>query len=225
MILLLVEDDPALVRTLRIALQARGFEVHDAATGAGALAVTAEIRPDLAVVDLGLPDMTGVDVVRALRSASDVPILVLSARDRQEDKVEALDAGADDYMTKPFGLDELLARLRAVTRRHARAGAPSVVRTGELVIDPAARRVTRSGAPVHLTPTEWNLLEVLLRSPGHLVPGRTLLKEVWGPKYGEEANYLRVYVAQLRRKLEPDPSRPRHLLTEPGVGYRFDVLA
>lgn len=225
MILLLVEDDPALVRTLRIALQARGFEVYDAATGAGALAVTAEIRPDLAVVDLGLPDMTGVDVVRALRSASDVPILVLSARDRQEDKVEALDAGADDYMTKPFGLDELLARLRAVTRRQARAGASPVVRTGELVIDLAARRVTRSGAPVHLTPTEWNLLEVLLRSPGHLVPGRVLLKEVWGPKYGEEANYLRVYVAQLRRKLEPDPSRPRHLLTEPGVGYRFDVLA
>jgi len=217
MILLLVEDDPALVRTLRIALQARGFEVYDAATGAGALAVTAEIRPDLAVVDLGLPDMTGVDVVRALRSASDVPILVLSARDRQEDKVEALDAGADDYMTKPFGLDELLARLRAVTRRQARAGASPVVRTGELVIDLAARRVTRSGAPVHLTPTEFDLLVTLASSPRTVLTRERLLAEVWDWVDASGTRTVDSHVKALRRKLGSDLIRTVH-----GVGYAFE---
>ena len=221
-VLLLVEDDPALVRTLRIALEARDFVVHHAATGAAAQALSAALRPGIAVVDLGLPDMTGVEVVRALRTSSAVPILVLSARDREADKVAALDAGADDYMTKPYGMDELLARLRAVMRRRP-VESPAVIDAGDLVIDRSARRVTRAGVPVHLTPTEWNLLEVLLRTPGVLVRRRELLQEVWGPRYGEEANYLRVYVAQLRRKLEPDPAVPRHIRNEPGVGYRFEL--
>ena len=221
--LLLVEDDDALVRTLTISLVARGFEVRATAAGQAAVALARAVPPDVVVLDLGLPDIDGVDVVRALRTWSTVPILILSARDTQQGKVAALDAGADDYVTKPFGMDELLARLRAVLRRADSRAAPETVNAGALMIDLHARRVERARTPVHLTPTEWNLLEVLVRANGALVPQRELLQAVWGPQYAEETNYLRVYVAQLRRKLEDRPSDPQHLLTEPGVGYRFET--
>ncbi|WP_127128695.1 response regulator [Georgenia sp. SYP-B2076] len=217
---LVVDDDPALVRTLSISLGARGFDVGSTERGASAAELARATSPQVVIVDLGLPDMDGVDVVRALRAWSSVPILVLSARDAQEDKVAALDAGADDYVTKPFGMDELLARVRAALRRADPV--PAVVRAGSVVIDLAARRVDRAGAAVHLTPTEWRVLEVLLRARGALVTQRDLLQAVWGPQYADETNYLRVYMAQLRRKLEDHPSAPRHLLTEPGVGYRFE---
>jgi two-component system, OmpR family, KDP operon response regulator KdpE len=220
--LLLVEDDDALVRTLTLGLTAHGFEVEARADGATAIQHARSAAPGVLIVDLGLPDMDGLDVVRAVRESSSVPILVLSARDAQDVKVAALDAGADDYVTKPFGMDELLARLRAALRRAEPAVPGAVLRAGDLVIDRQARRVERGGVLVHLTPTEWNLLELLIRSPGRLVTQLEILREVWGPQYANETNYLRVYVAQLRRKLEPEPSRPRHLLTEPGVGYRFE---
>jgi two-component system KDP operon response regulator KdpE len=221
--LLLVEDDDALVRTLTLSLTGHGFEVESTSSGTRAIARHATWGPHVLVVDLGLPDIDGVEVVRGVRAASRVPIVVLSARDAQATKVAALDAGADDYVTKPFGMDELLARLRAVLRRTEPAPGGAVVRAGSLVVDRDARRVERDGVLVHLTRTEWNMLDVLVRSPGRLVTQRELLREVWGPEYAEETNYLRVYVAQLRRKLEDEPSRPRHLRTEPGAGYRFEV--
>jgi two-component system KDP operon response regulator KdpE len=221
--LLLVEDDDVLVETLVISLEARGFTVDTAADGAAALEAVQRRTPDLVVLDLGLPDMDGVEVVRRLRTGSDLPVLVLSARDAEESKVAALDAGADDYVTKPFGMDELLARVRAALRRAAPREPTSVVRAGALTIDRTARRVERSGVLVHLTPTEWNLLEVLVQQAGALVTQRELLREVWGLDPSRGGHYLRVYVAQLRRKLEEHPSSPRHLLTEPGVGYRFEL--
>ena len=221
--LLLIEDDVALVRTLTISLGAHGFEVDAADRGTRALLMARANVPDAVVVDLGLPDMDGVDVVRDLRTWSDVPVLVLSARDAEASKVAALDAGADDYVTKPFGMDELLARLRAALRRAAPRELSAVVQAGDLTIDLAARRVDRAGARVHLTPTEWNLLEVLVQASGRLVTQRELLHEVWGPQYTKESNYLRVYIAQLRRKLEDHPSSPRYILTDPGVGYRFET--
>jgi two-component system KDP operon response regulator KdpE len=221
--LLLVEDDAALVRTLTLVLAAHGFEVESRAEGAAAIEHARSTAPAVLVVDLGLPDMDGVDVVRRVREWSSVPILVLSARDVQDVKVAALDAGADDYVTKPFGMDELLARLRAAMRRAEPAPAGAVMRAGDLTIDRQARRVERGGVLVHLTPTEWNLLELLVRSPGRLVTQREILRDVWGPQYLSETNYLRVYVAQLRRKLEEHPSQPRHIRTEPGVGYRFEL--
>jgi two-component system KDP operon response regulator KdpE len=221
---LVVEDERGLRQALAINLRARGYEVDVATDGAAALELAARARPDVVVLDLGLPDLDGVDVIRGLRGWSAVPIIVLSARDGEPDKVGALDAGADDYVTKPFGMDELLARLRAALRRAA-AGAGKnspVVHADAFTVDLAATVVTDAdGAVVRLTPTEWHLLEVLVRNEGKLVPGRQLLQEVWGPAYGTETNYLRVYIAQLRRKLEPDPANPRHLLTEPGMGYRF----
>ncbi|MCK6210263.1 response regulator [Georgenia sp. EYE_87] len=220
--LLLVEDDAALVRTLSISLEARGFEVEATGQGNRATALARAHPPEVAIIDLGLPDTDGINVVRALRTWSDLPILILSAREAQEEKVAALDAGADDYVTKPFGMDELLARLRAALRRTTPEPAPAVVRAGQLTIDVATRRVERAGGTVHLTPTEWNLLEVLVRATGALVTHRDLLQAVWGPQYADETNYLRVYMAQLRRKLEEHPSAPRHLITEPGVGYRFE---
>jgi two-component system KDP operon response regulator KdpE len=189
--------------------------------GATALASASRQPPDLVVLDLGLPDMDGVEVVEGLRGWSTVPVIVLSARDQEQSKVRALDAGADDYVTKPFGMDELLARVRAALRRGAAVPQEPVVSTPTFTIDLAARRVTRDGADVRLTPTEWHLLEVLVRNAGKLVPHKQLLQEVWGPKYESETNYLRVYLAQLRAKLEPDPARPRYLVTEPGMGYRF----
>jgi two-component system KDP operon response regulator KdpE len=218
---LVVDDDRQLLRALRINLTARGYDVDVAVDGTAALATASRQPPDLIIVDLGLPDMDGVRVVEGIRGWSTAPIIVLSARHVEQSKVQALDAGADDYVTKPFGMDELLARVRAALRRGVPAAEDPVVATDAFTVDLAARRVTRDGADVRLTPTEWHVLEVLVRNPGKLVSQRQLLQEVWGPRYERETNYLRVYVAQLRAKLEPDPSRPRHLLTEPGMGYRF----
>ena len=226
---LVVEDEPALLRALRINLRARDYEVHVAATGGDALRLASSQPPDLVVLDLGLPDMDGVEVIHGLRGWTDVPIIVLSGRTGSTDKVQALDAGADDYVTKPFGMEELLARMRAVTRRTAAPDAATkepVVRFGDVTVDLAAHQVTRPGEdgaprPLRLTPTEWHLLEVLARQPGKLLSQRYLLAEVWGAGYVDQPTNLRVYMGQLRRKLEPDPSRPRYLLTEPGMGFRF----
>ncbi|MBW5483357.1 response regulator [Streptomyces bambusae] len=223
---LVVDDEPQIVRALVINLKARKYEVDAAADGAGALELAAARHPDVVVLDLGLPDMDGVEVIRGLRGWTRVPILVLSARHSSDEKVEALDAGADDYVTKPFGMDELLARLRAAVRRAEPApGAGEdevVVETDGFTVDLAAKKAVREGRDVRLTPTEWHLLEVLVRGAGKLVSQKQLLQEVWGPSYGTETNYLRVYMAQLRRKLEADPSHPRHFITEPGMGYRFE---
>lgn len=219
--ILVVDDDPGLLRTLGIGLRALGHEILPAADGRTALQAAHEDDPDLVVLDLGLPDMDGVEVLRRLRAWTPVPVIVLSARADSHDKVQALDLGADDYVTKPFGMDELAARIRAAGRRGG-VDLP-VLDTGELHIDTAARLVTRSGEPIRLTPTEWALLEVLMRTPGRLVGRQELLHQVWGPAYNRETHYLRVYVASLRKKLEADPSRPRHLINEPGVGYRFDA--
>jgi two-component system KDP operon response regulator KdpE len=219
--ILVVDDDRQLLRALRINLKARGYEVVVAVSGAEGLSAASRESPHLVIVDLGLPDMDGVQVVEGVRGWSAVPVIVLSARHLEQAKVQALDAGADDYVTKPFGMDELLARVRAALRRTAPAAEAPVVRTESFTVDLAARRVTRDGTDVRLTPTEWHVLEVLVRNAGKLVTQRQLLQEVWGPRYESETNYLRVYLAQLRAKLEPDPSRPRHLLTEPGMGYRF----
>jgi two-component system KDP operon response regulator KdpE len=219
--ILIVDDDPQLLRALRINLTARGYQVATAGTGADGLAAASRTPPDVIIVDLGLPDMDGVVVVEGLRGWSTAPIIILSARHTEHAKIDALDAGADDYVTKPFGMGELLARLRAALRRASPVSQAPVVRTQAFVIDLAAKRVTKDGAEVRLTPTEWHLLEVLVRNPDHLVTQRQLLQEVWGPAYQRETNYLRVHMANLRHKLEPDPTRPRYLITEPGIGYRF----
>jgi two-component system KDP operon response regulator KdpE len=222
--ILVVDDEPNILATLAPLLRSRGYEVSTAMTGRGAVEAVEREDPDLLVLDLGLPDMDGVEVTRLVRDGRATPIVVLSARGAEGDKVRALDAGADDYVTKPFGMDELLARLRAALRRSATAEDEPVVATEDFTVDLAAKTVKdRSGEPVRLTPTEWHLLEVLVRNQGKLVAHRQLLNEVWGPRYETENNYLRVYMAQLRRKLEADPSRPRHLITEPGIGYRFVV--
>jgi two-component system KDP operon response regulator KdpE len=221
---LVVDDEPQILRALRINLRARHYEVNTAETGTQALTLAAAHPPDLVILDLGLPDMNGVDVIGGLRGWTAVPIIVLSGRADSADKVEALDAGADDYVTKPFGMDELLARMRAAVRRTPAAEAPPRVQLGELAIDLAAKRVTRradADSDIRLTPTEWHLLEVLLRNPGKLLSHRQLLKDVWGPGYDNAGGNLRLYMAQLRRKLEPDPARPRWLITEPGMGYRY----
>ncbi|UOZ10913.1 MULTISPECIES: response regulator [unclassified Amycolatopsis] len=223
---LVVDDEPQIVRALRINLTARGYKVITAHDGTAALKAVAETKPDVVVLDLGLPDLDGTEVIAGLRGWTTVPIIVLSARGDSADKVQALDAGADDYVTKPFGMDELLARLRAAVRRSAVAGADdvdAVVDTASFSIDLAAKKVRRDGHEVHLTKTEWGVLELLVRNRGRLVAQKQLLHEVWGPSYETESHYLRVYLAQLRRKLEPEPSRPRHLLTEPGMGYRFEA--
>ena len=220
--ILVVDDDPTLLRALAINLRARHIDVETAADGASALRRAASTVPDLVILDLGLPDMDGVEVVAGLRGWTAVPIIVLSARDTQSAKVDALDAGADDYVTKPFGMDELLARVRAALRRAAPDPEEPVVHAAGFTVDLAARRVLRDGAAVRLTPTEWHVLELLVRNPGKLVTQQQLLREVWGPAYEDQTNYLRVYLAQLRRKLERDPARPVHLVTEPGIGYRFE---
>ncbi|MFF1284735.1 response regulator [Streptomyces sp. NPDC058299] len=223
---LVVDDEPQIVRALVINLKARGYEADAASDGGTALELAASRHPDVVVLDLGLPDMDGVEVIRGLRGWTRVPILVLSARHSSDEKVQALDAGADDYVTKPFGMDELLARLRAAVRRAEPAGPGeddlTTVETEGFTVDLAAKKVHRGGRDVRLTPTEWHLLEVLVRNTGRLVGQKQLLQEVWGPSYGTETNYLRVYMAQLRRKLEADPSHPKHFITEPGMGYRFD---
>ena len=217
--ILLVEDDATLRRTLAIGLRAEGHEVLTAGDGRTALAAAREDDPQLMVLDLGLPDISGVEVLTRLRGWTQLPVIVLSARSDSTDKVDALDRGADDYVTKPFGMEELLARIRATGRRSG-TELPAVS-AGDLRIDVAAREATRAGTTVRLTPTEWQVLEVLLRTPGRLVPRADLLHEVWGPGYDRETNYLRTYLGTLRKKLEADPGRPEHLITEPGVGYRF----
>jgi two-component system KDP operon response regulator KdpE len=217
---LVVDDDPAIQRTLAIGLRARGYDVLPARDGRTAVQACHDDEPDVVLLDLGLPDLSGVEVLRTVREWSAVPVIVLSARHGSDDKVEALDVGADDYVTKPFGMDELLARVRAAVRRSVPDQLRPVV-TDAFTIDLAARQVLREGTEVRLTPTEWRLLESLVSRPGRLVPQRQLLSDGWGPGYVAETNYLRVYVAGLRRKLEPDPSRPRYLITEPGMGYRF----
>ncbi|MDR6416088.1 response regulator [Pseudarthrobacter sulfonivorans] len=218
---LVVDDDPHLLKALRITLQAHGYAVDTAADGGTALRAASHRPPDVMILDLGLPDRDGADVLCELRRWSTLPVLVLSARHGSSDKVDALDAGADDYITKPFGLDELLARLRALLRRVPEPDSAPTVAASSFTVDLVQRRVTRDGAVVRLTPTEWNILELLVRNPGRLVTQQQLLLDVWGPAYQTEANYLRVYMAQLRRKLEDHPGNPRHLLTEPGMGYRF----
>lgn len=222
---LVIDDEPQILRALRINLTVRGYEVTTAANGAAALRAAAERHPEVIVLDLGLPDMDGIEVLAGLRGWSTAPVIVLSARTDSADKVAALDAGADDYVTKPFGMDEFLARLRAAVRRNSTAADPGepVVTTDSFTVDLAAKKVTKAGAEVHLTPTEWGMLEMLVRNRGKLVGQKELLREVWGPSYATETHYLRVYLAQLRRKLEDDPSRPRHLITEAGMGYRFQV--
>ncbi len=231
---LVVDDEPQILRALRINLRVRGYDVRVAATAADALEQAGRHPPDLVILDLGLPDLDGVEVIHGLRGWTKAPIIVLSGRADSTDKVEALDAGADDYITKPFGVDELLARMRAAVRRTGAGEDLPRVRLGDLVVDLAAKRVIRqpalpagSGGPagepadVRLTPTEWHLLEVLLRNPGKLLSRGQLLTEVWGPGYADATGNLRLYMAQLRRKLEPDPARPRWLVTEPGMGYRY----
>lgn len=218
---LVVDDDPLLLKVLKITLQANGYAVTTATDGRSALLAATQHPLRLIVLDLGLPDIDGTAVIKELRTWSQVPILVLSARHTSDDKVEALDAGADDYITKPFGPDELLARLRALLRRASDDSHDPVVTTDAFTVDLGKHRVTREGQDVRLTPTEWNILELLVRNPDKLITQRQLLTEVWGPAYAKDSNYLRVYMAQLRRKLEPDTGNPRHLLTEAGIGYRF----
>ena len=219
--ILVVDDDRPLLRALHITLSARGYDVHVAQDARSALEVAAHHPPDLAIVDLGLPDLDGVTIITALRGWSTAPIIVLSARYGEPAKINALDAGADDYITKPFGMGELLARIRAALRRATPANDQPVVTTADFTVDLAAKRVTTARGETRLTPTEWHLLEILVRSPGKLVTQQHLLHEVWGPGYESETNYLRVHMANLRRKLEPDPARPRYLRTDPGLGYRF----
>lgn len=219
--ILVADDDPQILRALRITLTARGYEVDTASDGAAAIETAGRTHPDLLVLDLGMPGVSGVQVIEAVRGWTDTPILVVSGRTESWDKVEALDAGADDYVTKPFAIDELLARVRALTRRSAGGVDEPTVAFGDVVVDLAARRVTRVGAVVRLTPTEWRLLEVLVRHPDRLLTREVLLTKVWGPQYTTDTGYLRLYIAQLRKKLEADTANPAHIRTESGMGYRF----
>ncbi|WP_020108194.1 response regulator [Nocardia sp. 348MFTsu5.1] len=220
---LVVDDEPQILRTLRINLKARGFDVTTASTGAGALTAAGKTNPQVIVLDLGLPDIDGFTVLAGLRGWTNVPVIVLSARIDASDKIAALDAGADDYVTKPFGMEEFLARLRAAVRRGSAAvhAEQPVIKTSAFTVDLRSKKVTRGGANVHLTPTEWGILELLVRNEGNLVVHSEILNHVWGASYMTQTNYLRVYIASLRRKLETDPTHPRHLLTESGMGYRF----
>jgi len=219
---LVVDDEPQILRALRINLRVREYEVHMASSGAEALAVAGRFPPDLVILDLGLPDLDGVEVIQGLRGWTKAPIIVLSGRADSTDKVEALDAGADDYITKPFGVEELLARMRAAARRVGAGEDLPRIKLGDLTVDLTAKRViSAANEDIRLTPTEWHLLEVLLRNPGKLLSRNQLLTEVWGPGYADATGNLRLYMAQLRRKLEPDPARPRWLITEPGMGYRY----
>ena len=220
--ILVVDDEPQLRRALDVNLAARGYEVDLAPTGEEALALASASPPDAVLLDLGLPGIDGLAVIRRLREWSAVPIVVLSARETEAAKVAALDAGADDYVTKPFGIDELLARVRAALRRHQPVSEESIIRTPDFTLDLATGTAWRSGEEVHLTPTEWKLVRQLVRNPGRLLSQHWLLHQVWGPQYGTETSYLRVYLAALRRKLEPNPGQPRYFVTEPGMGYRFE---
>jgi two-component system, OmpR family, KDP operon response regulator KdpE len=220
--ILVIDDEPQLLRALGTNLTARGYAVDLAPTGEAALTLAARKHPDLVILDLGLPGIDGVEVIRGLRGWTEVPVIVLSVRETERAKVDALDAGADDYVTKPFGMDELLARMRAALRRATPGEEEAVIETADFAVDLAAKRVTTPSGEVRLTPTEWHLVEVLVRNPGRLVTQRQLLQEVWGPQYEKETNYLRVYLAQIRKKLEPDPARPRYFITEARMGYRFE---
>ena len=220
---LIVDDEPQILRTLSMNLRARRYEVQAVSDGGQALGRAADWHPDLVILDLGLPDLDGVEVIEGLRGWSQVPIIVLSGRASSQDKVDALDAGADDYIIKPFSIEELLARIRAVTRRNAGGETSPLVQVGGFLVDLARKSVhDPDDAEIRLTPIEWGILEILLRNPGKLISQKQLLTEVWGPSHIKETHYLRVYLASLRRKLEADPSRPRHLITEPGMGYRFE---
>ena len=220
--ILVVDDEAQISKALSINLRTRGYDVDVAPTGEKALELAARNHPDAVILDLGLPGIDGTEVVRGLRGWSSVPIVILSVREGEADKVAALDAGADDYVTKPFGMDELLARLRAALRRATPAEEEPVIETADFSVDLRAKRIFKQGKEVKLTPTEWHIVELLVRNPGKLVSQRQLLKTVWGPKYEDETNYLRVFMAQVRRKLEPTPSQPRYFITEPGMGYRFE---
>ena len=220
---LVVEDDPRIGKTLVVNLRARGYDADVAVTGEEALQLAARHHPDVVILDLGLPGIDGLDVVRGLRGWSPVPIVVLSGRGSEAAKVEALDLGADDYLTKPFGMDELFARLRAAMRRAVLPEGKAVVETPDFTLDFAAKRVHRNGELVRLTPTQWHIVEVLVRHAGRLVTYEQVLQEVWGPTYGKETNYLRVFMTQIRKELEPEPSRPRYFITEPGLGFRFEI--
>lgn len=222
---LVVDDEPQLLRALQVNLRAEGYTVLTALDGTTALQHASGNHPDLIVLDLGLPDINGVDVITAIRRSSSTPIIVLSARQGSVDKVRALDAGADDYVTKPFGLDELLARLRVAERRLGSSDVGEqvvVVDVGDFAVDLEKKKVTRDGSPVRLTPREWAILQLLVCNPGRLITQQQMLARIWGPGYDGETHYLRVYMGQLRRKLEADPARPKHLLTEAGMGYRFE---
>jgi two-component system KDP operon response regulator KdpE len=221
--ILVVDDEPQIRKALGVNLTARGYEVDLAGSGEEGLTLAAARHPDLVLLDIGLPGIDGVEVVRGLRGWSTVPIIMLSVRDSEADKVRALDEGADDYVSKPFGMDEVLARMRAALRRHQPAPEQAVVTTTDFTLDLGDKSLRRAdGAPPpHLTPTEWAIVEALVRHPGRLVTQRQLLQTVWGPQYERETNYLRVHLAAIRKKLEPEPGRPRYFLTEPGIGYRF----
>lgn len=228
--ILVVEDEPQMQKFLRAALSAEGYRVVEATTGRDGLTLARTNNPDLVLLDLGLPDMDGMEVTRALREWGTMPILVISARGQEDDKVKALDCGADDYLTKPFGTAELMARIRVALRHHARTGAGNetplaTIEIGELVIDLDKRQVFTGGKEVHLTPNEYKLFAVMMKNAGKVLTHRQLLKDVWGPAYATQTQYLRVYMVQLRHKLERDPARPKYLLTEPGVGYRLKVDA
>ncbi|HEX2783984.1 MAG TPA: response regulator [Ilumatobacteraceae bacterium] len=220
--ILVVDDEQQIRRALDINLRAHGYEVRLAATGEEALVDVVANLPDLVLLDLGLPGIDGVDVIRGLRAWTSIPIIVLSAREGDPSKVEALDAGADDYVTKPFSINELLARVRASLRRHHPTPLEPMVETADFTVDLVSKRVTRDGVFVHMTPTQWAIIEELVRNPGRLVTQRQLLQSVWGPQYEHETNYLRVHLAAIRRKLEPNPGQPRYFLTAPGIGYRFE---
>ncbi len=221
--ILCVDDEPQILRALAANLRARGYEVDLAMSGEEALSAAIARHPDAVILDLGLPGISGIDVIEGLRGWSQVPIVVLSARDTESDKILALDAGADDYVAKPFAMGELLARLRAALRRGLPVMDAAVLQTDDFTVDFANKRVMTATGVAKLTPTEWHLVEVLTRNAGKLVTGRSILQQVWGPQYGAETNYLRVHMAHIRRKLEPVPGRPRYFLTEPGIGYRFEV--
>ncbi|GAA2181824.1 response regulator [Brooklawnia cerclae] len=225
--ILIADDDPQILRALRITLRAKGYEIITATDGAKAIAAAIDHRPDIFLIDLGMPQLDGIEVIHGIRGWSEAPILVVSGRSGATDKVEALDAGADDYVTKPFSVEELLARIRALTRRLPQQDAAPVVKLGDVTVDLAFQNVTRTiGDEVHqvrLTPTEWQVLELLIRNPGRLVTRQTLLTSIWGSEHVSDTGYLRLYVSQLRKKLEPDPGNPRYLITEAGMGYRLIV--
>jgi two-component system, OmpR family, KDP operon response regulator KdpE len=220
--ILVVDDELQIRKALEVNLRAWGYDVELVPTGEEALSAVTARMPDLVLLDLGLPGLSGLDVINGVRGWSDVPIIILSAREGDPDKVAALDAGADDYVTKPFSMNELMARVRAGLRRHNPAPEDPIIETPDFRIDLSARRVSRDGVFVHLTPTEWAIVEYLVRNPGRLVTQRQLLQRVWGPQYENESNYLRVHFAAIRRKLEPQPAQPRYFITEPGIGHRFE---